>query len=139
MRFFGYVILLFSISAFLYLMGYGPIYKYFGQDPGDTSHSDRGTPYKVACPASNIFCTDTTILIGVMIAAVLGAGALVALGGGFAAFYIVPLILLIALLNFVIFPFDFVFMLPAPLSVILVVLLNILTVFALLSFTRGGA
>ena len=142
MRFYSFIILLFSCSMFLYLMGYGPIYKFFGQNTNGTAGGDyanRASPYTVSCSAANLFCTDPTIIIGAMVGGcLLGAGILAVLGGGFAAMYIVPLILLAVLLNFVFFPFDFVNLLPFPLNVILMVLFNILEVFAILSFTRGG-
>jgi len=142
MRLFSFIMLLLSISMFLYLFGYRPIYKFWGLTTDGTAGGDyanRATPYVVSCSASNLFCTDPTIIIGAMIGGLLlGAGILVVLGGGFAAFYLVPLILLAVLLNFVFFPFDFVNMLPPPLNIISMVIFNVLEVFAIASFTRGG-
>ncbi len=100
MRFVAYVIMLFSFSVILYYMGYGPIITIF---------EEKGAaPLSISCPAGNPFCTDTTVVIGAMIFIILSAGILVTLVSGFSSFYIVPLLLLIAVLNFVIFPFNFI-------------------------------
>lgn len=131
MRFVAYVILLFSISLVLYYMGYGPIVSIFGT---------RGAePLSISCPQDDVFCTDTTVVIGAMIFIILSAGVLVTLVSGFSSFYIVPLLLLIAVLNFVVFPFNFIMSAPSSLAVPVMVFMNILTVLAVLNFVRGGA
>lgn len=144
MRFYAFIMLLLSCSMFLYLFGYGPIYKFWGQTTSGATGGDyanRATPYTVECSSiQNLFsCTDPTMIVGAMVVGLLlSSGAILLLGGGFAALYIVPLILLAVLLNFVFFPFDFVTLLPSPLNVIVMVIFNVLEVFAILSFTRGG-
>lgn len=131
MRFVAYVIMLFSFSVILYYMGYGPIITIF---------EEKGAaPLSISCPAGNPFCTDTTVVIGAMIFIILSAGILVTLVSGFSSFYIVPLLLLIAVLNFVIFPFNFIMSAPTELAVPVMVFMNILTVLAVLNFVRGGA
>lgn len=131
MRLTGYILLLFSISLVLYYLGYGPIINIF---------TERGAqPLSITCETGETFCTDSTVVLGAIIAVTLGASVLVTLVAGFSAIYIVPLLLLIALLNFVMFPFDFIMSAPEAISIPILTLFNILTVLAVLNFVRGGA
>lgn len=131
MRFVAYTILLFSIAVVLYYMGYGPIVDIFNQR--------GGSPISISCPSDNLFCSDTTVIFGAIIFVILSAGAFVALISGFSSMYVVPLLILMAVLNFVIFPFNFIMSAPSELSIPVIVLMNVLTVLAVINFVRGGA
>jgi hypothetical protein len=62
------------------------------------------------------------------------------IAGGFSVMYIIPLIMLLAILNYVVFPLSFIFDagFPEELKIIFVVFFNLLTVLVGLGFVRGS-
>jgi hypothetical protein len=131
MRFTAYIIFVFSVSLVLYFLGYGPIVNVF--------NSRGGSILNIDCPEGTPFCTDNNVILGAIFSVVLLAvGALILLITGFSAMYIIPAVILIAVLNFLIFPFDFIFSAPTYISVPIVAFFNIISVLAVLNFIRGG-
>jgi len=77
--------------------------------------------------------------------AALGIGAAIAavattLALGFGSVYVLPLALLVGVISFLVFPFNWIFIpeLDVGIKVVVVVLFNTLTVLALVNFVRGG-
>jgi len=79
--------------------------------------------------------------MSVLIGMTLVAGTVGALFGGFGSMYIIPMIILAAILNWFVFPLGFIVgtgVLPDFLSVPLVVVFNVLMILAVVTFVRGG-
>ncbi len=130
MRYSTYMLLLFSISLVLYYFGYGPVVNIF---------SEHDQPISIGCPEGDPYCTDQSTVIGAIFLVLLGAAALVALVTNFSAMYVIPILLLMATLNFFIFPLNFIYSAPDLLKVPLFTFFNVITVLAVLDFIRGGA
>lgn len=136
MRLTAYVMLLFSITAVLYFIGYNNL---------TTTLLAQGTNPQ----QSNDIITSLTANITneANARAVLGVGAIVGVGiiltlltGGFASMYLIPMIFMMCILNFIVFPLNFLLdaTLPIELRYLLVVFFNLLTVLSTLSFVRSG-
>jgi hypothetical protein len=135
MRFESYVILLFSITLVFHLLGMGkPIVDLYPD--GQFISLDSIIPNLLSKISSSAGMTD---LLG-QIAVVLGAVAVNVLLGGFAAVYIVPMIIFSFFVHYFIFPLDFIFTMVVDDSakVFIVIFFNILQIMALVQFTRGG-
>lgn len=140
MKFFNYIILIFCITAFLYWMNYTSAVIVFMERGSST--------VSIECADGDQFCSNTenaeiykrTSVLGAILIMISAAGiALVALISGYSALYIIPAIILIAILNFVVFPMSFVLdpAIPEIIAYPLAVLFNILTVVAAVAFVRG--
>ncbi len=150
MRFFAYAILLFSISAAFYFMGYEPgIFAIMGANPQAVLPSVNGLDCSVntnlpACVAQSennaTPGSPNYTLIGELILVVLAASIFSALVGGFAAVYIIPLVFVFVIYNLMILPANFVFdaSLPEMIRVPILALLNILCAAAVVNFIRGN-
>jgi hypothetical protein len=141
MRLEAYVILTFSIGLVLYLLGYQSIgiMMLFGQQGG--GFLDFGTILNVM--TSSILNGGSGTGPLAVIGLGLVAAAATALILGFSALFIIPIVMLIALLNFLVFPFSFLITAPndpiaSAFYIPFVVFMNILCVLALASFVRGG-
>jgi hypothetical protein len=138
MRFGAFAILMFSISLVLYLMGYGPMVTVFGEQ-GET-------PLSLNCPNGEVSCTDTNSVLGSFInvivtgGAAVGIGLLVAFISGYSATYVIPILIIIAALQFFVFPLNFLMSegIPDIIAIPALFFFNILTVLAALHFVRGG-
>jgi hypothetical protein len=83
-------------------------------------------------------CSDNKTLLGLFLGFMTIALIFIGFITGFSAIYYLPIVFLISVFTFFIFPFDFILSAPAPLSYILVALTNIFMVMSGLSFIRGG-
>lgn len=132
MRFSAYILLIFCISMSLYFIGYDNIISHF-QEKG---HS----PIILNCQEDDPFCNDNTVIIGSIIATIGLATAIATLVSGYSAIYILPIILLLGILNFVVFPLDFLMSIEDPLIRFPVLgLFNLLLIISFLDFVRGNA
>lgn len=131
MRFGAYIILLLSISFPLYYFGFSNV-----------GFTELGlTPLPIGCADGDIYCNDPanrdgSNVLGIMIAVVAGASILVGLISGYSAIYIVPILILIAILNFFVFPLNFLYNYPE-LTVPALAVFNVLTVLASTDFIKG--
>lgn len=132
MRFYAYVILMFAIALVFYLMGYQPVLFYVFQNQG----SGFMNAQDVLMSFARMFTSEQGLTYLLALAVV---GVVATLTGSFAALYIIPLLMLVAILNFLIFPFSFVFdpALPEIIKVPVVVFFNLITILALSTFIRG--
>lgn len=137
MRLSAYLILLFSVGLILYFMGYAPIINIF--------NAKGASPLSISCPNTDKYCqqnnaTNTGVVLGASILAILGATALGSLIIGYSAIFIIPIVLLIGLLNFFVFPLNFMMdpSFPDIIKYPVLAFFNILTVLAVLNFVRGG-
>jgi len=144
MRFTAYIILLFMISLSFYFLGFGPMVTLFDEkgNLGLRIVCDAPTPDSETAIQDALLCDDPNVVLGSAFAWILLAGAFAALMTGFAAIYFIPILLLLAFLNFFIFPLDFIFsgsgVMPDLLKVPLIAFFNVLMVLAIANFIRGG-
>lgn len=143
MRLGAYIFLIFSISLVLYFMGYTSVLlELFG--------NQGSKPIVLLCSEAEVGegCSGlinnmiNAILNPTGMLAVVGLIVAVALITGFSAMYLIPLLLLIAILDFVVFPFSFILdpaTLPPEFGIPIIVLFNLLTVMAITNFIRGGS
>lgn len=136
MRLGAYVFLLFSLSVMCYLFGYPSILLFMYNNNGE---ANQDLPSLI----SNMAAAFLNPSNGLALLAVAGLAVSVLaafLGGGYIAIYLVPMIILVFILNFVIFPLSFIFdsALPTTIKVILVSFFNLLTILAGTSFVRGS-
>lgn len=142
MKFSTYIWFLFAVCLVLYYLQYYPMVVYF---------ADNGQSIvNIECAEGDQFCQNearaefyrTSTVFGAMLLVIAGAGiALVALITGYSAIYIIPLLILMAILNFVVFPLGFVLdpTIPEFLKYPIAVFFNLMTVLATVSFIRGDA
>lgn len=148
MRLATYVILLFALSVVFYFLGYqSPLMQLLSNQgcseaqiaaaeaSGESLDCNLNPATFLQTLASNMVSDNA--LAGLLGIAVIGAVALLT---GFGAIYIIPLMMLLAFLNFVVFPISFIFdpMLPALIKYPIIVFFNIITILAIVSFTRGN-
>ena len=134
MRFATYVFLLLSISIVFYFLGNTSILSDILSRQGD----------KPIDPANILGLLASEILSGGLntlgpLIGVASIAAVVSLLGGYSATFIIPLLILLIVLNYTIFPLSFLLSpdLPALIKIPLWVTFNILTILALLDFVRG--
>jgi hypothetical protein len=148
MRFETYVMLLFSLSVVFFFLGYqSPLMQVLNNqgcttaqiaaaEAAGTSLNCTITPSSFLSILASNMTSDNAIaaLLGI---AVIGAAVLLS---GFGAIYIIPLMMLLAFLNYVVFPISFIFdpALPALIKYPLVVFFNLLMILSVVSFTRGS-
>jgi len=148
MRLGFYIMILFSLSLVFYFLGYqSPLLQTLNNQgctqaeidaaeaSGESLNCALSVESFVRVLASNM--TSDNALAAILGIAVIGAAALLT---GFGAIYIIPLMMLLAFLNFVVFPISFIFdpALPAIIKFPFVVFFNLLTILAIVSFTRGN-
>lgn len=135
MRFAAYVVLLFSISVMLWMFGYPSTIMYLYEQSAEEATDPASLIYSMA---SNLLNSEA----GIVLLGLTGLAVVLAtfLSGGFIAMFIVPMIIMMAVLNFLVFPLSFLFdaALPLEIRVIGIVFFNMLTVLATLSFVRGS-
>lgn len=143
-----YIMLLFSLSLVFYFLGYqSPLMQTLNNQgctqaeidaaeaAGESLNCVLSMESFLRVLASNM--TSDNALAAVLGIAVIGAAALLT---GFGAIYIIPLMMLLAFLNYVVFPLSFVFdpTMPGMIKYPLVVFFNILTILPIVSFIRGN-
>ena len=131
MRLGALVLLWFGVGLVLYFMGSAPLINIF-QIHGKDILLIAG------CEGGDLFCTSNATVIGAILLSIVLAGGLAALFGGFSAMYVIPIIILVGVLNFFIFPLDFLMHAPDFIQFPLIALNNILTALAVTNFIRGG-
>lgn len=154
MRFSAYVLFLVSISLPLYMVGYTNVVNEFLSPKQITSTGTEFTlgnqTLSISCSSGDPYCQNTPSssnisIMWLLFAILLGAGVLAALLGGFSAMYIIPALIIIAIVNLVVMPYSFLFDPSIPESVFnflfipLIAIFNIITVLAVIDFVRGGA
>jgi len=136
MRFGAYIMLLFSINLIFYAMGYHSygIAQVFSAQGSNWLTMDgiiTGLTNAILNPSPAIL----TVMAGITIAAI--ASLLL----GFSAIYIIPLVMLFALLNYFAFPLSIIDAhdpMLGTFGMVIVVFLNLLSLLAITSFVRGG-
>jgi len=147
MRMWTYVILMFAMTAIMYMSGETSVMTqiYAQQGNGTLSATDK-TPsgwdtisilnYKTWVGSLGVFNT-----IMVFFTILVGAGLLTS-SLGFGSFFIFPAFALFAVFNFIIFPFSGILSpsssMPDIVRIPIIVLFNLLLVMSILSFIRGG-
>ena len=132
-----YIFLLFGISIALFFAGYQPLLFNILQC----------TPTGATCvPTTNfaqgVINSLTTLLanpgflLGVGLSVIVG----MVIGGGFSVYYIIPIIILSVLSNFLILPTDFLLTTGMPWQISMVILgfMNLMLLLTAIEFIRGG-
>lgn len=144
MKWSHYVFLMTGLSLMLYLMGYTPVVNLFEDkaDPLQLVKTNADDSINFDGTINPDEETDNNILMAALFIGVLSIiGISISFLTGFGATYVLPMVILMAVLNFFIFPINFLFTDATPdiIRIPAVVILNILLVLAVLDFTRGNA
>jgi hypothetical protein len=158
MRLTAYVLLLFSISVSLYFVGYTNMLTYCTPENtvngtytpskcyGKTTDGGSLEMSDVIGSATANFLNDglawgALAIVGAVIANVVSGGAISNLLTGFGAIYVIPILMLLAVLAYVVYPLSFIFdaSLPFFIKGLLTTFFGVITVLSSLSFVRGGA
>lgn len=116
------------------------------------SASGGGKVVPITCKANDQTClqlnptsfvsASNNWLLGAMLVVLAAAGILANLLLGFSAIYVLPIVIIIALMNFFVLPYG-IFINPAiidpSLGIIIIFLLNVFQALAVADFVRGGA
>ena len=130
---------MFAISLVFYFLGFTSIMGYMA----DNHEEQFGSLFMpLACEEGTECDENDSALLNLIITAVsIGAlGIVIALFTGYSAVYLVPILLLIAILNLIIFPISFIFD-PAMsefIKIPLVMFFNIMSILAIINFIRGS-
>lgn len=140
MRLGSFVMLGFALGVVLYLMGSGPLINVFEQQNGKTilTFGNSNCAHNGNSNLQDPSCSDNKTLMGLFLGFLGLSVVLIGFTTGFSAIYYLPIVFLISVFTFFIFPFDFILQAPAPLNYILIAFFNIVMVLAGLSFIRGG-
>lgn len=127
-----YVLLLFGISAILYMFGYSPPLLYFW----NATSTSGGAAVSLMSSFIAIFFNPSFLAI----AGVSSVAAYLSGGGNFSVIYIIPIFLAVAMLNYFVMPTSFILTLDLDplISMIVLGFLNILMVLAIMEFVRGA-
>lgn len=134
MRFGAYIVLVISMSVVFYFLGYTSIASNLMNKQGDQFLSPQ-------CPTDTPDCNtgviDKIILLG---GVALAGTAIASLIGGFGVLYIIPMLILMAILEYFIFPFSFIIdnSLDPMIGTPLILFLNMFTILSIVNFIRGG-
>jgi hypothetical protein len=145
MRLTTYFIIMFSLQVMLYFMGYqSPLLGLWGLFGGSIDITTVATTIANAVTTTN----PLVVLLGGL---VIGVSLL----AGFSAMFIIPLMILLGLLNYIVIPVQVflpagcaspasaallgVVCTPDPLGLIVILFLNICTVLTFVEFVRGSA
>jgi hypothetical protein len=153
MRFSAYVLFMLAISLPLYYLGYSNVMNEFTTPKamnanGTSNISFVNQSIPITCPTGDPYCqqqqqnqTQPSLYLPFLTLLLGGAAVLVILLSGFSAMYVVPALILVAILNFVILPYGFVMdqSIPTIISYPLAFILNTVTILAVVDFIRGGA
>lgn len=132
MRFGAYVMLMFSIALVMYLLGFQSILLYIwtNQNENALEHKDVLTEIAHSITSEE----GLQLLLGIAV-----IGVVATLLGGFGATFLVPLLILLVVLNYVVFPISFLIdpNVPAIIRIPAIIFINILTILSILDFIRG--
>jgi hypothetical protein len=130
---------MFAISLVFYFMGFTSVLGYMA-DNHETQFGSLFMP--LACEEGTDCDTNDNALLNLIITSVsIGAlGIVIALFTGYSAVYLVPILLLIAILNLVVFPISFIFdpSMSEFIKIPLVMFFNVMTILAIVNFIRGA-
>jgi len=142
MRLTAYLVLMLCISITFYWLGYSSAYSALKLTYDQQTALTGGSAMDIGAIITFIATQATSNpAMSVLIGMTLVAGTVGALFGGFGSMYIIPMIILAAILNWFVFPLGFIVgtgVLPDFLSVPLVVVFNVLMILAVVTFVRGG-
>jgi hypothetical protein len=144
MRLSTYLALLFSISLVFYLMGF-PTVASIVAESGSSPLSIMGvgdSDEVINDISTNSGSSQNTILGVIFGGTVFIAVGILSLILGFSAIYIIPLLILIGMLNYFVFPIGIIFAsaeMPEVLSVSILFFYNFITVMAIITFVRGNS
>lgn len=144
MRLSTYLALLFSISLVFYLMGFPTVASMVEAKGGDPlSIMGVGDSDDVINDISTNSGSSQNTILGVIFGGtVFIAVGILSLILGFSAIYIIPLLILIGMLNYFVFPIGIIFAsaeMPEVLSVSILFFYNFITVMAIITFVRGNS
>jgi len=131
-----YVMLLFGVSIAMYCIGYQPLIVHLMQCPGtDVCAPEAGMGQSVF--NSLVSFITNPAFIGITAIALFVPFLI---GGSFGLMYIIPLIMVFALTNFLLLPMDFLlsYSMPLIIKIIIMGFLELLQIMAVISFVRGG-
>ena len=133
MKFANYIYFLVGISLVLYFMNQQSILMYVYENQG-------GQPLEIMNILSlmaDMILTEEgiTLLLGVAV-----TGIVATFLGGYGATFLVPMIILLAVLNYLVFPFSFLIdpATPVIISIPLTLLHNVFQLLAVVDFISGG-
>lgn len=133
-----YVMLLFGISIALFFLGYKPLMFTMLQCDTTAPTCDPNVNYGYNA-LNNIL---TSIVTNPLVLGLAGIGIVsgILLGGTFAVVYVIPILILFAITNFVLLPTDFLLnsVLPWEIKAIILGFLNLMLLLTIVSFVRGG-
>ena len=144
MRLSTYLALLFSISLVFFLMGFPSVAQQVEANGGNPlTIMGVGNSSDVVNDIRNNSGSSEGSIMGV----IFGATVFMAVGIlsfilGFSAIYIIPLLILIGMLNYFVFPIGMIFssaQIPEVLSVSILFFYNFITVMAIVTFVRGNS
>jgi len=144
MRLSTYLALLFSISLVFYLMGFPTVASMVEAKGGDplTIMGVGDSDDVINDISTNSGSSQNTILGVIFGGTVFIAVGILSLILGFSAIYIIPLLILIGMLNYFVFPIGIIFAsaeMPEILSVSILFFYNFITVMAIITFVRGNS
>lgn len=144
MRLGAYVFLLFSISVILHFLGYQDVLSYIFDMHQNGIMEISCTQEQQAEGCVGIINLILEVILsptGVLTTIGLAGLFVAALITGFSAMYLIPLLILLAILNLLVFPFSFIFdgTMPVLISTPLILFFNFLTILTITNFVRGGA
>jgi hypothetical protein len=133
-----YVFFLFGISIALFFLGYQPLIFTMLQCGSDATTCSPTTNF--AYTALNELITS--IVTNPLVLGIAGIGVIsgVLLGGTFAVVYIIPILMIFVLSNFLLLPTDFLLTsgLPWEINMIILGFMNLMLLMTIISFARGG-
>ena len=131
-----YLMLLFGISISLYCIGYQPLLFHLMQCTGtDVCAPEPGM-------GQTVFNSLTSFITNPAFLGITAIALFVPflIGGSFGLMYIIPLIIVFALSNFLLLPMDFLlaYSMPLMLKIIILGFMELLQILTIVSFIRGS-
>ncbi len=139
MRFGAYVMLMFCISLVFYIIGYRSIaLMTLYNNQAAVSNADGSIDYLRFVGVIVTSAITPQNALGLVVVGIAAAATTLLLG--FAAIYIIPIAMLLLVMNYLLYPFSFVFdpSMPDIVKIPLYVFFNLMTMLAVMSFARGG-
>ena len=142
MRFSSYIIFLTCVGIVLYFMGYTPLVSIFNEKgTGLVTLTCQLPDTAISIQSLDQLqpnCDSQTVVMGAIFMLITVVAIIVGLITGFSALYIIAAVILMAVVDFFVFPMSFLLSAPDLIRYPSLVLYNALTVLAAVSFIRGG-
>lgn len=133
-----YVMILFGISIAMFFIGYKPLLFGLLQCPTGAVICDPNQNYGYDV-LNNILqsIVSNPAIVGVAGLSILTS---VLLGGSFAVMYLIPILILFAVSNFLLLPTDFLLSTAMPMEIKIIILgfMNLMLLLTIITFIRGG-